>query len=58
MWGIIIAAVWYFARNQPNDTPNPAQEQAMWDAARHYQEHVRGPAQKETDIPDTNRTEN
>lgn len=38
MWTFIIATVWYFSQKYRDSSPSEAQEKAMLDAARHYQE--------------------
>jgi len=38
MWAFIIGSFWYFSKKYRDNTPSEAQEQAMLDAARHYQE--------------------
>jgi hypothetical protein len=50
MWVAIVAAVWYFAQQRRSTEPNPQQEEAMRDAARHYLE-FRGRTGSEVPIP-------
>lgn len=38
MWGFIVGMAWYAALQYRQDKPSAAQESAMWDAARHYQQ--------------------
>ena len=53
MWGFIIGAAWYFSQQYRNTSPTPEQEEAMWDAAKHYsdlkQKNLTQPHEKPTE---------